>query len=96
MIAERSLGGLVAGLDVAFQNVLGARRHRQIIGQGLGELGARAAQQAGESELGERIRQRGHGGKNGGGVRPQRHRNGKALPWMDLTPLSEVQCATAM
>ena len=57
-----------------FEDDLGIGRHLQFGADGLDQLGARAAQQAGEGVLGERIGHRRDRAENGCRIGTQRHR----------------------
>ena len=96
VVAERPFVGVLAGLQMAFQHELGTGRHLQVGAQAFHQLGARAAQQAGEAVLAERVRHRRHRAQDGGRVGAQRHRHRERLAGVGLLPFLEIERAAAV
>ena len=79
-----------------FEDDLGIGRHLQFGADGLDQLGARAAQQAGEGVLGERIGHRRDRAENGCRIGTQRHRYRVGSIRVLLAPLAEIQRSAAV
>ena len=88
------------GGNRAFQDDFRRRRnlqhHARITHRGLGQLGAAAAQQAGELVLGKTVRHRRHGTQHRRRVGAERHCDRKSLPWLGEREFSEVERAAAV
>ncbi|MNN12433.1 hypothetical protein D3C81_1254250 [compost metagenome] len=96
VVAVGTLVGHLSGVDVSLQHHLGKRRHLQIRADGLDQLGALAAQQAGEGVLGQGIGHRGYRAENGCRIGTQSHRHRIGTVRVLLAPLAVVQGAAAM
>ncbi len=96
VVAEGPLGRGVARMDMPLEHELGAGRNLQITDATVHQLGARAAEESGESEFGERVRHRRHRRQHGCRIRAQRHRHGKGSAGMLFAPLAVIQRAAAV
>ena len=79
-----------------FEHDLGPGRHRQVAAQRLRDLGARAAQQAGELVFGQAVRHRRDRAQRGGRVGAQRHGDGEGRAGMGDRVVAEIQRAAAV
>ena len=79
-----------------FEHDLGPGRHRQVAAQRLRDLGARAAQQAGELVFGQAVRHRRDRAQRGGRVGAQRHGDGEGRAGMGDRVVVEIQRAAAV
>jgi hypothetical protein len=87
VVAERAFRRmLVAGRMIrirtqfALEHDFGTGRHVQIVADAFDQLGAAAAQQAGELVFGQRVRHRRHGAQNRRRIAAEHHRHRKGLP----------------
>ncbi len=86
----------LARVDVPLENDLGIGRHLQVRADRLDQLGARAAQQAGEGILGKGVGHRCDRAENGRRICAQGHGHGIGPIRILLTPLAVVQRAATM
>ncbi|MDT4840308.1 hypothetical protein FQZ97_741270 [compost metagenome] len=96
VVAVRAFVGHLAGMDHPFEDDLGAGRHLQLAAARLDQLGAVAAQQAGEGVFGEAVRHRGDRAEDGRRVGAEGHRHRVRLARKLLAPVAEIQGAAAM
>ncbi|MNQ50359.1 hypothetical protein D3C85_642960 [compost metagenome] len=94
---DRLDGARVGGRQqMAFQHDLGPGRHGKVAAQRLRDLGARAAQQAGELVFGQAVRHGRDGAQRGGRVGAQRDRDGEGRAGVRDGVVAEIQRAAAM
>ena len=101
MVPEGALVRQFPRLQVALQHELGAGGHRQAViaaqrREALGQFGLAAAQQAGESILGDGVGDGGNGGQGGGRIGSQGNGHRVALTGVLQLPVAEIEGATAV
>ena len=96
VVAEGSFQRDFAGLDGALEHDLGAGRHLQLGADALDQLGARAAQQARELILGQRIGHRRDRAEDGRRVGTERDGNREPLARLRQAVVAEIERAATL